>query len=71
LLAQHTPADLPADIRAAQARWAEDRALELLRLALARGYGQDRAALDSDLQRIQRRPEFRQMLAAFGETRAR
>jgi eukaryotic-like serine/threonine-protein kinase len=41
--------------------WA-DRALHLLREALALGYGRDKAAADGDLARLRRLPEFRSML---------
>jgi eukaryotic-like serine/threonine-protein kinase len=45
-----------------QARWAEDRALDLLRLALDHGYGRDKAATDTDLQGIQQRQEFHRLV---------
>jgi len=41
-----------------EARWTADRAVVLLREALAQGYGRDRAATDSDLNGIRRHPEF-------------
>jgi tetratricopeptide (TPR) repeat protein len=47
---------------AALANWARERAIVLLRAALARGYGRDRAADDRDLAALRRHPEFRRLL---------
>jgi tetratricopeptide (TPR) repeat protein len=50
--------------------FATRRALQLLQEALARGYGQDRAAGDSDLAHIQHHPEFRRLLRQHRDPRS-
>jgi serine/threonine protein kinase/Tfp pilus assembly protein PilF len=45
-----------------EAKWTADRAIALLREALAQGYGKDRAATDPDLKGIRRHREFQKMI---------
>ena len=46
------------------AKWAGERALDLLAAALARGYGGDQADTDTDLSGIRNQAEFRRILEA-------
>jgi tetratricopeptide (TPR) repeat protein len=45
-----------------EAKWTADRAVALLREALARGYGKEQAATDPDLKGIRRHPEFQKLV---------
>jgi serine/threonine protein kinase/Tfp pilus assembly protein PilF len=56
LLAERSPGE-------PRARWCRERALHLLRLALERGYGADRAAEDDDLAALHGLPQFERLLA--------
>jgi len=47
---------------AVEAKWTADRAIALLREAVARGYGKDKAAKDADLKAIWRHKEFQKVV---------
>src|SRR5262249_28530765 len=47
---------------AIEAKWTAERAIVLLREALAQRYGHDKAAKDSDLKGIWQHPEFRKLV---------
>jgi hypothetical protein len=49
------------------ARWSGDRALDLLKEAVRRGYGRDRALDDPDLASVRARPGFHEALTARPE----
>jgi serine/threonine protein kinase/tetratricopeptide (TPR) repeat protein len=48
---------------AVEAQWTADRAIALLREAIARGYGKDKAAKDVDLKAIWRHKEFHKVIS--------